>query len=81
MKTFQPRRLDELQTATSRLKQLVADLALDKLILWKALEGKYLVPKGEDRVWEPPRWIWVFHSRELAEPWVSLNQHSDMIRS
>ncbi len=37
----QARRLNELEDENSRLKKLVADLALDKAILKEALSGKY----------------------------------------
>jgi putative transposase len=41
MKVSQARRLKELQTENSRLKRVVAELTLDKLILREALEGNY----------------------------------------
>jgi putative transposase len=41
MKVFEARRLKELQTENSRLKRVVAELTLDKLILREALEGNY----------------------------------------
>jgi putative transposase len=41
MKVSQARRLKELQTENSRLKRVVAELTLDKLILQEALEGNY----------------------------------------
>ena len=41
MKVSQVRRLKELQTEYSRLKRVVAELTLDKLILREALEGNY----------------------------------------
>jgi transposase-like protein len=41
MKVSQARRLKELEKENSRLKQAVADLTIDKLILKEALEGNY----------------------------------------
>ena len=41
LKVDQARRLKDLQKENTRLKKLVADLALDKAILKEALEGKY----------------------------------------
>jgi putative transposase len=41
MKVFEARRLKELQTENSRLKRVVAELTLDKLILREAFEGNY----------------------------------------
>ena len=41
MRVSQARRLKELQTENSRLKRVVAELTLDKLILREALEGNY----------------------------------------
>lgn len=40
LRTDQARRLKELERENSRLKKLVADLALDKAILNEALSGK-----------------------------------------
>jgi hypothetical protein len=39
MKVSQARRLKELQTENPRLKRVVAELTLDRLILREALEG------------------------------------------
>jgi putative transposase len=41
MKVSQARRLKELEQENARLKRMVADLTLDKLILREALEGNY----------------------------------------
>jgi len=41
MKTFQVKRLKELEKENSHLKKAVAELTLDKLILKEALEGNY----------------------------------------
>jgi len=41
MKISQARRLKQLQTENSRLKRVVAEVTLDKLILREALEGNY----------------------------------------
>ena len=41
MKTVQVKRLKELERENSRLKKVVAELTLDKLILKEALEGNY----------------------------------------
>jgi putative transposase len=41
MKVSQARRLKALEQENTRLKQAVADLTLDKLILREALEGNY----------------------------------------
>jgi transposase-like protein len=41
MKTVQVRKLKELERENSRLKKVVADLTLDKLILKEAFEGNY----------------------------------------
>jgi putative transposase len=41
MKVSQARRLKELEKENSRLKQAVADLTIDKLILKEALKGNY----------------------------------------
>jgi putative transposase len=41
MKVSQARRLKELEQENARLKRVVADLTLDKLILREALEGNY----------------------------------------
>jgi transposase-like protein len=41
MRISQARRLKELQTENSRLKRVVAELTLDKLILREALKGNH----------------------------------------
>ena len=41
MKTAQARRLKDLERENGRLKKVVAELTLDKLILKEALEGNY----------------------------------------
>ena len=41
MKTFQVKRLKELEKENSHFKKAVAELTLDKLILKEALEGNY----------------------------------------
>jgi len=41
MKTVQVKRLKELERENSRLKKVVAELSLDKVILKEALEGNY----------------------------------------
>ncbi len=41
MKVDQAKRYKELEQENTRLKKLVADLNLDKLILQEALKGKY----------------------------------------
>ena len=41
MKSDEAKRLKELEVENKRLKQLVADLSLDKSILKEALEGNY----------------------------------------
>jgi putative transposase len=41
MKTVQVKRLKELERENSHLKQAVAELTVDKLILKEALEGNY----------------------------------------
>jgi transposase-like protein len=41
MKADEAKRLKELESENKRLKQLVADLSLDKAILKEALEGNY----------------------------------------
>lgn len=41
LKVSQARRLKELERENTRLKQAVADLTLDKLILKEAVEGNY----------------------------------------
>lgn len=41
MKADEAKRLKELEQENQRLKQLVADLSLDKAILKEALEGNY----------------------------------------
>lgn len=41
MKADEAKRLKELELENRRLKQVVADLALDKAILKEALEGNY----------------------------------------
>lgn len=41
MKISQAKRLKELEKENTRLKQAVADLTIDKLILKEALEGNY----------------------------------------
>jgi hypothetical protein len=41
MKTVQVKRLKDLERENGRLKKVVAELTLDKLILKEALEGNY----------------------------------------
>jgi len=41
MKTAQAKRLKDLERENGRLKKVVAELTLDKLILKEALEGNY----------------------------------------
>jgi transposase-like protein len=41
MKVDQVKRLKDLEKENTRLKKLVADLSVDKVILKEALEGKY----------------------------------------
>ena len=41
MKTFQVKRLKELENENTHLKKAVAELTFDKLILKEALEGNY----------------------------------------
>lgn len=41
LKTTQAKRIKDLERENSRLKNAVADLTLDKLILREALEGNY----------------------------------------
>jgi hypothetical protein len=41
MKTLQVKRLKDLERENGRLKKVVAELTLDKLILKEALEGNY----------------------------------------
>ena len=41
MKTMQVKRLKDLERENGRLKKVVAELTLDKLILKEALEGNY----------------------------------------
>ncbi len=41
MKTSQARRLKELEKENQLLKRAVADLTLDKLILWEAAKGNF----------------------------------------
>ena len=41
LKTSQARRMKELEQENSRLKKVVAELPLDKLVLREALEGNY----------------------------------------
>ena len=41
MKTVQAKKLKDLERENGRLKKVVAELTLDKLILKEALEGNY----------------------------------------
>jgi hypothetical protein len=41
MKTSQAKRMKELERENGRLKQALADLTLDKLMLQEVLEGNY----------------------------------------
>ncbi len=63
METDQARQMKQLQEENSRLKQLVADLSLDKTMLQDVLEKKVLKPSGRRPM--------VDHLRDLTQQ----NQH------
>ncbi len=46
LETEQVKRLKELETENARLRRVVADLTLDKLILKEAASGNYRAPRG-----------------------------------
>ena len=46
MKVSQAKRMKQLEKENQRLRKVVSDLTLDKLILSEALEGNYQAPQG-----------------------------------